>query len=163
MPLRLIVAFGSTLATILLNSDVAFPEGLTALVLLAGLQFLVASLSAHVPGPGQLLRHDRWHWLCPGNFSMPSCAGTASANPRCPFDKNNKQKSQGKLALHLPGVQLAREPGNGCLLSAAAGEHRRCPGAGRGGRAHADQLLAPLPRNAAPLVPAQQQQQEDNN
>lgn len=44
------VAFGSTLATILLNSDVAFLEGLTALVLLAGLQFVVAWLSAYLPG-----------------------------------------------------------------------------------------------------------------
>ncbi|WP_258803167.1 DUF421 domain-containing protein [Pseudarthrobacter sp. NS4] len=44
------VAFGSTLATILLNSDVAFLEGLTALALLAGLQFVVAWASAHVPG-----------------------------------------------------------------------------------------------------------------
>lgn len=43
------VAFGSTLATILLSSDVAFLEGLTALVLLAGLQFLVAWASAHLP------------------------------------------------------------------------------------------------------------------
>lgn len=44
------VAFGSTLATILLSTDVAFLEGLAALSLLAGLQFLVAWISAHVPG-----------------------------------------------------------------------------------------------------------------
>lgn len=44
------VAIGSTLATILLSSDVAFFEGLTALALLAGLQFVVAWASAHVPG-----------------------------------------------------------------------------------------------------------------
>ena len=44
------VAFGSTLATILLRSDVAFLEGLTALLLLAGLQSIVAWASAHVPG-----------------------------------------------------------------------------------------------------------------
>lgn len=44
------VAFGSTLATILLSSDVAFFEGLAALVLLAGLQFAIAWASAHVPG-----------------------------------------------------------------------------------------------------------------
>ncbi|WP_066288353.1 DUF421 domain-containing protein [Arthrobacter sp. B6] len=44
------VAFGSTLATILLSSDVAFFEGLTALALLAALQFVVAWASAHVPG-----------------------------------------------------------------------------------------------------------------
>lgn len=44
------VAFGSTLATILLSSDVAFFEGLAALALLAGLQFIIAWASAHVPG-----------------------------------------------------------------------------------------------------------------
>ncbi|HSO89528.1 MAG TPA: YetF domain-containing protein [Arthrobacter sp.] len=44
------VAIGSTLATILLSSDVASFEGLTALALLAGLQFVVAWASAHVPG-----------------------------------------------------------------------------------------------------------------
>ncbi|MGY2744449.1 DUF421 domain-containing protein [Pseudarthrobacter albicanus] len=44
------VALGSTLATILLSSDVAFFEGLTALALLAGLQFVVAWVSSHVPG-----------------------------------------------------------------------------------------------------------------
>lgn len=43
------VAIGSTLATILLSSDVAFFEGLTALALLVGLQFVVAWASAHVP------------------------------------------------------------------------------------------------------------------
>lgn len=44
------IAFGSTLATILLSSDVAFLEGMTALALLAGLQFVVAWASAHVSG-----------------------------------------------------------------------------------------------------------------
>lgn len=40
------VALGSTLATILLSSDVSWTEGATAFALLAGLQFLVAWLSA---------------------------------------------------------------------------------------------------------------------
>lgn len=44
------VALGSTLATILLSSDVAYAEGLTALALLAGLQFVVAWVSARWPG-----------------------------------------------------------------------------------------------------------------
>lgn len=44
------VALGSTLATIVLSSDVAFFEGLAALALLAGLQFIVAWVSAHRPG-----------------------------------------------------------------------------------------------------------------
>ncbi|MHA7282025.1 DUF421 domain-containing protein [Arthrobacter sp. TMS2-4] len=44
------VALGSTLATILLSSDVAYVEGLAALALLAGLQFVVAWISARWPG-----------------------------------------------------------------------------------------------------------------
>jgi len=40
------VAVGSTLATILLNSDVSFVEGLTALVLLTALQFLAATATS---------------------------------------------------------------------------------------------------------------------
>ena len=43
------VALGSTLATIVLGSDIAFPKGVTALVLLVGLQFVVAWASAHLP------------------------------------------------------------------------------------------------------------------
>ncbi|MDP3418605.1 DUF421 domain-containing protein [Falsiroseomonas sp.] len=39
------VALGSTLATVLLNRDVTLAEGLVALLLLIGLQFLVAWLS----------------------------------------------------------------------------------------------------------------------
>jgi uncharacterized membrane protein YcaP (DUF421 family) len=42
------VAVGSTLATILLNADVSFAEGVTALALLAALQFLAATISARV-------------------------------------------------------------------------------------------------------------------
>jgi uncharacterized membrane protein YcaP (DUF421 family) len=40
------VAVGSTLATILLNADVSFAEGAAALVLLAALQFVAASIAA---------------------------------------------------------------------------------------------------------------------
>ncbi|MDT0278037.1 DUF421 domain-containing protein [Blastococcus goldschmidtiae] len=44
------VAFGSTLATILLSSDVSWAEGATALALLACLQFAVAWTTTHLPG-----------------------------------------------------------------------------------------------------------------
>lgn len=44
------VAFGSTLATILLSKDVAMAEGVTALALLAGLQLVVAKVTAILPG-----------------------------------------------------------------------------------------------------------------
>ncbi|MUN64788.1 DUF421 domain-containing protein [Kocuria sediminis] len=43
------VSLGSTLATILLSSDVSWAEGATALGLLAGLQFLVAWVSTRWP------------------------------------------------------------------------------------------------------------------
>ena len=43
------VALGSTLATILLNSDVSWTEGALALGVLAGLQFLVAIVTSRVP------------------------------------------------------------------------------------------------------------------
>ena len=43
------VAFGSTLATILLSSDVSWTEGAFALGLLAGLQYLVALVSSRWP------------------------------------------------------------------------------------------------------------------
>jgi len=43
------VALGSTLATILLSSDVSWAEGALALVVLAGLQFVLAFVSSRVP------------------------------------------------------------------------------------------------------------------
>lgn len=44
------VALGSTLATILLSSDVSWAEGATAMGLLACLQFAVAWTTTHLPG-----------------------------------------------------------------------------------------------------------------
>lgn len=44
------VSLGSVLATILLSSTVTWSEGVTALALLAGLQFLVAWIAARWPG-----------------------------------------------------------------------------------------------------------------
>ena len=44
------VALGSTLATVLLNADVALAEGLLAFALLCGLQYAVAFLSVRSPG-----------------------------------------------------------------------------------------------------------------
>lgn len=43
------VALGSTLATILLSSDVAWAEGAVALILLAALQYIVATVSSRWP------------------------------------------------------------------------------------------------------------------
>lgn len=52
------VALGSVLATTLLTTDVTFTEGLTALVLLAGLQFLIATISSVWPRTRQVLTSD---------------------------------------------------------------------------------------------------------
>jgi len=43
------VALGSILATTLLTADVSLAEGVTALILLLGLQFIVTLLSVHWP------------------------------------------------------------------------------------------------------------------
>ena len=59
------VAFGSTLATILLSSDVSYAEGVTALILLAVLQFVAAMISSRlrlgravIPARPTLLLHE---------------------------------------------------------------------------------------------------------
>lgn len=49
------VSLGSTLATILLSSEVSFAEGITALALLAALQFLVAWISSRWPAARRVL------------------------------------------------------------------------------------------------------------
>lgn len=49
------VAFGSTLATILLNANVSWAEGAAALGLLAGLQYMVAFVSSRWPASRQAL------------------------------------------------------------------------------------------------------------
>ena len=49
------VALGSTLATILLSSDVAWTEGVAALALLAALQFAVAWTTTRLPGGRSLV------------------------------------------------------------------------------------------------------------
>lgn len=52
------VAQGSVLATILTSSDLSFVEGVTALVLLAGLQFLVAAVSSRWPRTRHVVTAD---------------------------------------------------------------------------------------------------------
>lgn len=63
------VAVGSTLATILLNADVSFVEGVTALALLAALQFVAAIISSRFAAgravltsrPTVLMSQGRFH------------------------------------------------------------------------------------------------------
>ena len=52
------VALGSTLATVLLSSSVALAEGLTALALLVGLQYLVAWASVRSPRVKRLVKSE---------------------------------------------------------------------------------------------------------
>ena len=57
------VAIGSTLATILLNSDVSWSEGAVALGVLAGLQLLAALVSSRLPrGRAVLTSSPRLLW-----------------------------------------------------------------------------------------------------
>lgn len=62
------VAFGSTLATILLNADVALAEGLLAFALLIALQWIVARLSLAWPGFKQIIRSEARVLLRDGQF-----------------------------------------------------------------------------------------------
>ncbi len=63
------VAFGSTLATILLSADVSVVDGITALILLATLQFVAALISSRLrlgravltARPTVLLSHGQFH------------------------------------------------------------------------------------------------------
>ena len=52
------VALGSILATVLLDSSISFTEGITALALLGGLQFIVASISSRWPRTRNIITAD---------------------------------------------------------------------------------------------------------
>ena len=52
------VALGSILATVILSQDVALAEGLTAFVLLIGLQFLITWLTIRWPIVGHVVKAD---------------------------------------------------------------------------------------------------------
>ncbi len=50
------VAIGSTLATVILSADVAFAEGAFGLMLLVGLQWLVATASRRIPAVRRIVK-----------------------------------------------------------------------------------------------------------
>lgn len=52
------VAIGSTLATVLLSSEVSLAEGVTALLLLIGLQFAIAWVSVHWPPSQRVVKSE---------------------------------------------------------------------------------------------------------
>ncbi|WP_062112336.1 DUF421 domain-containing protein [Aureimonas sp. AU40] len=62
------VALGSTLATVLLSKSVALAEGVTALVVLAGLQWVVAWLSVRSDRFGDFVRSEPTLLLRDGRF-----------------------------------------------------------------------------------------------
>ncbi|WP_045393128.1 DUF421 domain-containing protein [Falsirhodobacter sp. alg1] len=62
------VALGSTLATVLLSKTVALAEGITALVVLAGLQWIIAWLSVRSDGVADLVRSEPTLLLREGRF-----------------------------------------------------------------------------------------------
>ncbi len=62
------VALGSTLATILLSKDVALAEGLLALALLIGLQFVLTWFSVRVPTVDRLVKSEPALLLHRGDF-----------------------------------------------------------------------------------------------
>jgi uncharacterized membrane protein YcaP (DUF421 family) len=62
------VALGSTLATVLLSKSVALVEGLTAFVLLVGLQYLVVWFSVRSPRFSDLVKSEPTLLLHHGNF-----------------------------------------------------------------------------------------------
>jgi uncharacterized membrane protein YcaP (DUF421 family) len=62
------VAFGSTLATVLLSKDVVLAEGLLALLLLCGLQFIVAYLSVRSRRVESMVKSEPTLLLYRGRF-----------------------------------------------------------------------------------------------
>jgi uncharacterized membrane protein YcaP (DUF421 family) len=66
------VAIGSTLATIVLNSDVSFTEGLTALALLTGLQWIVAAVTSLWPWSRRAVTARPRIVLRDGQFDAPA-------------------------------------------------------------------------------------------
>jgi uncharacterized membrane protein YcaP (DUF421 family) len=61
------VAFGSTLATIFLSSDVSWSEGAVALAVLAALQFVVARVTTWMPGGRSVVTAEPTLLLHDGN------------------------------------------------------------------------------------------------
>ncbi|NEM06148.1 DUF421 domain-containing protein [Geodermatophilus normandii] len=68
------VALGSTLATVLLSSDVSWSEGAVALVLLAALQFVVAWTTTRLPGGRSVITAQPTLLLQDGN-AIPAALG----------------------------------------------------------------------------------------
>ncbi len=76
------IALGSTLATILLSKDVALAEGLLALALLIGLQFVITWLSVRSPTVNRLVKAEPALLFHRGHFLHGRCAAPGWWRPR---------------------------------------------------------------------------------
>lgn len=86
------VALGSTLATVLLSSDVSWSEGILALALLAGLQFVVAFVSSRRPRTRGLFTADAVLLLKDGQVRTEA------------LRRNRLTESELRQALRMQGV-----------------------------------------------------------
>ncbi|WP_054636533.1 DUF421 domain-containing protein [Thalassobacillus sp. C254] len=64
------IALGSTVATILLNEEVTYAEGVAALAMLIILQFIVTSLSVRVSAVNRLIKAEPRLLYYDGNFNI---------------------------------------------------------------------------------------------
>ena len=62
------VAFGSTLASVIMSKDVALAEGVLAFALLIGLQFAITFLSVHYQPFSNLVKAEPRLLFCDGDF-----------------------------------------------------------------------------------------------
>lgn len=85
------VSLGSTLATVLLSSDTSWSEGVLALALLAGLQFLVAWLSTHLPWVRPIITSRPEVLLRRGEF----CVDAMRRNRLCEAEVRQAVRMQG--------------------------------------------------------------------
>lgn len=112
------VALGSTLATVLLSKDVAWAEGVAGLALLVLLQFVVAALSAWVPGLRSLFTARATVVLRDGRLDEPALrkARVAAAEVR----QAVRSSGQGDLG-EIAAVVLETDGSMSVIPRSAAG------------------------------------------
>lgn len=86
------VSLGSTLATVLLSPDTSWTEGVLALALLAGLQFLMAWASAHLP------------WARPVFTSSPALLLEEGQLRTDALRRNRLSESEVRQAVRMQGI-----------------------------------------------------------
>jgi len=86
------VSLGSTLATVLLSGDTSWSEGVLALALLAGLQFLVAWISTHLP------------WVRPALTSRPTVLLQGGELQHEAMRRNRLSEAEVRQAVRMQGI-----------------------------------------------------------